>query len=56
LRRNPKARPVSQRVFAGIRQHVKLMRNRCADCAGIRRDGAEFQAEAFEDAAVGVVP
>jgi hypothetical protein len=42
-------------VFAGIGQHVEFMRAGAADRAGVGRDGAEFQAQAGEDAAVGVV-
>ena len=46
---------VGQRVFAGIRQHMKLVRTAAADRAGIRRDRAELQPETGKDMAVGVM-
>ena len=42
-------------VFAGIGQHVEFMRTGAADRTGVGRDGAEFQAQAREDAAVGFI-
>ena len=43
------------RILAGIRQHVKLVRAGAADGTGVGRDRPEAQAEAREDPAVGLV-
>ena len=44
-----------QRVFARLGQHLELVRQRAADVAGVRLDGAEREAAAREDALVGLV-
>ena len=48
------ARAVDQRVLAGAGDHVELVRAGAADRAVVGRDRAELQAEAGEDADVGV--
>ena len=53
-RRSP-SRAEGDRVLAGIGQHLELVRAGAADGAGVGRDGAELQAQAGEDARVGVV-
>lgn len=48
-------RAVDDGVFARVGNHVEFVRARSANRAVIGRHGAEFQAEALEDARVGVV-
>ncbi|MCY1234430.1 hypothetical protein D9M72_470130 [compost metagenome] len=50
-----RGRAVDDGVFAGVGNHMELMRARAADGAVVGRHGAEFQAKAAKDAHVGVV-
>ena len=43
------------RILAGIREYVKLLRSTATDGSGIGADGAIIQAEAIENADVGLV-
>ncbi len=46
---------VCNNIFAAFRQHLKLVRTRTADAAGVCGDGAECQARTGKDAAVSVI-
>ena len=48
-------RAVGDGVFAGVGEHMEFMRSGAADRAGVGSDGAEFQSQSRENAAVGVV-
>ena len=48
-------RTVGNSVFAGISEHVKLMRAGAAYRAGVRRHRAEFQPQPREDACIALV-
>ena len=54
VRRVPAALARDDRILAGRREHLELVRQRAADRARTRLDGAEREPAALEDAGVGV--